>query len=70
MDGTYLLTFEEWEELGCPEEVDLYVIDQTDEGFVLAGFPDADSNGVPDFLQSISGGGDITLNPSQGVVVG
>lgn len=71
MEKGYLLTYEMWEQLGYPD-IDAYVIDNPEEGFFLDIDPtDASGNGIPDFLDQLAGGGgDIDLNPSQGVVTG
>lgn len=62
----YTLTFDQWDALGNPD-IEEYTIDITDEGYVLDIDPtDEDGNGIPDFLDNISGGGDIIYNPSQG----
>ena len=75
-DNTYKLTFKAWEQLGYPD-IDNYVIDQAEDGLILAGYEDymgpggtPGGDGIPDFLQSIAGGGDIILKPSQDVALG
>lgn len=70
MKGFYL-SFDLWATLGLPD-VDDYVYDMDDNGFWLdIDTTDADGNEIPDFLEKISsGGGDVILNPSHGVVGG
>ena len=66
----YTLTFDQWDALGNPD-IDEYIIDVTDEGYVLDIDPtDRNENGIPDLLDNISGGGDVILHPSQGTVGG
>lgn len=72
MGDYYHLTYEQWEQLGFPD-VDSYVVamDEAGTGFLLD-IPkaDSDSDNIPDFLEELAGGGDIILNPSQGVAHG
>lgn len=72
MGEYYHLTYEQWEQLGFPN-VDDYVVDMDDvgTGFLLdIDKTDNDNDSIPDFLEELAGGGDIILNPSQGVVTG
>ena len=72
MGEYYHLTYEQWEQLGFPN-VDDYVVDMDDvgTGFLLdIDKTDNDSDNIPDFLEELAGGGDIILNPSQGVAHG
>lgn len=72
MGDYYHLTYEQWEQLGFPN-VDAYVVDMDDAGtgfWLKIDKTDNDSNDIPDFLEKLAGGGDIILNPSQGVVTG
>lgn len=64
----YKLTYEQWEQLGYPD-IDKYVIDNPEDGFILDGYPDEDGNGRPDILDSIPGV-DVILNPSHKTVGG
>ena len=68
--GEYILTYELWEALGYPD-IDEYVSYTVGSDFVLwIDLSDTNANDIPDFLESLAGGGDVDLNPSQGVVVG
>ena len=67
---SYTLTFAEWEKLGCPDEIEEYVVDVTEDGYVLEGYPDENDNDIPDFLDGYTSGGDVILNPSHGTIGG
>lgn len=70
MEIEYTLTYEFWEQLGFPD-VDPYVIDQKENGdmILLIDGTDNDGDKIPDLLEQLAGG-DVILNPSQGVVIG
>lgn len=70
MGTEYKLTYEFWEQLGFPD-VEQYVIDQDEDGnmTLLIDGTDNDNDGIPDLLEQLAGG-DVILNPSQGVVIG
>ncbi len=69
----YTFSYDVWVSLGCPEEILEYLVETDSEGNFILMIPsieDNSGNGIPDFLDKMTGSGDIILNPSQGVAVG
>lgn len=69
----YTLLYDTWVSLGCPEGVLDYLQETDSNGNFILLIPsdeDNNNNGIPDLLDQMIGGGDIVLNPSQGVAVG
>ena len=68
----YYLTWETLASLGISESaIASHIVDMDATGLWLnIDQADNDKDGIPDFLESLTPGGDLVLNPSQDFVVG